>query len=67
MGFAVMLSMAHIFALASQCAPTVAPETLYAVIKVKFPEQARSDNQVEITEFLQSGWVFREIPEPKHK
>lgn len=27
-----MLSMAHIIALASQCAPTVAPETLYAVI-----------------------------------
>lgn len=32
MGFEVMLSMAHIFALASQCAPAVAPETLYAVI-----------------------------------
>jgi Transglycosylase SLT domain len=32
MGFAVMLSMAHIFALAAQCAPSVAPETLYAVI-----------------------------------
>jgi Transglycosylase SLT domain len=27
-----MLSMAHIFALAAQCAPSVAPETLYAVI-----------------------------------
>jgi hypothetical protein len=32
MDFAALLSMAHIFALAAQCAPSVAPETLYAII-----------------------------------
>jgi hypothetical protein len=32
----------------------------HAVIRVRYPETAASSRQVEITEFLEKGWVFRE-------
>ncbi|HEX2750358.1 MAG TPA: hypothetical protein VHM91_20295 [Verrucomicrobiales bacterium] len=38
------------------------PSSMYsgfAVIRLRFPENISSNNQVEITEFLQNGWIFR--------
>jgi hypothetical protein len=58
-GYVRKLSPTHVKIQRSQ----LTEETLYCVIKLKFPENANTDQQVEITEFLQSGWVFRDIPE----
>lgn len=62
-GYVPRLSPVHEKIMSSQLSET----TLHCVIKLKFPENSANDRQVEITEFLQSGWVFREMPEPKLK
>ena len=62
-GYVPRLSPIHEKIMSSQ----LNQEILYCVLKLKYPATSSNDKQVEITEFLQSGWVFREIPEPKHK
>lgn len=40
--------------------------SVHAVIKVRYPTLSTSNRQVEITEVLEKGWIFREddLPEP---
>ena len=34
--------------------------SVHAVIRVRYPENSTNDRQVEITEVLEKGWIFRE-------
>jgi len=40
--------------------------SIHAVIRVRYPENSTNDLQLEITEVLEKGWIFREddLPEP---
>ena len=41
-----------------------APE-VHAVLRVRYPEKSTSDRQLEITEVLEKGWIFREDDNPE--
>lgn len=40
-------------------APANGLDRTLAVIRVRYPEESKGPHQVEITEFLEDGWVFR--------
>jgi hypothetical protein len=39
--------------------------SVHAVIRVRYPETSTNDRQVEITEVLEKGWIFREDDLPE--
>ncbi len=40
--------------------------TIHAVIRVRYPENSTNDRQLEITEVLEKGWIFREDDHPEN-
>jgi hypothetical protein len=39
--------------------------TVHAVLRVRYPETSTNDRQLEITEVLEKGWIFREDDNPE--
>ncbi|MDB6071597.1 MAG: hypothetical protein JWL81_2768 [Verrucomicrobiales bacterium] len=39
--------------------------SIHAVLRVRYPEKSTNDRQLEITEVLEKGWVFREDDSPE--
>ena len=39
--------------------------SVYAVIRVRYPENSTNDRQLEITEVLEKGWIFRDDDLPE--
>ena len=39
---------------------------IHAVLRVRYPENSTNDRQLEITEVLEKGWIFREDDNPEN-